>query len=360
MDLVRSITNDCFNSIAQIRRSGSNLVVEPEEVHGKMVQLVRELQEKAKRAGLSQSTAMDMAYAVVAHADETALRRPGPLRDYWTQNMLQLLFFDENVAGVGFFDRLDRLRGEATIRPEAKQALTAYHLCLLLGFQGRYRVAGPGGTSELLKVREALARHLGLSGDEPIELAPKLARPADNVDPQRRRIPSPVLGGALLASALIFHLGLSIVAQRKAGDVVQRIKVQTGLAEERAQELREPSKIEGSSASIDAVRQVAPARPAVMPEPASNVVLTPDFAGEAGGTQNEGEESEAAEPRSSLELVARPEDTVLALGPRVQANPRPSQAPLPNLTRDEVPQFATPVEPISSAPAALPDLVVEP
>ena len=66
------------------------------------------------------------------------MRKPGGIRDVWMSNPLQLHYFNENLAGEGFFYRLERILAD----PRRVEALRVYYLCLLFGFQGKYAVRG--------------------------------------------------------------------------------------------------------------------------------------------------------------------------------------------------------------------------
>ena len=78
-------------------------------------------------------------YAFCAAVDEIMLHSQFGIRDAWEQRPLQMVVFGDQLAGKNFFNRLEslRVRGSAHL-----QALEVFHMCLLLGFQGRYNVDG--------------------------------------------------------------------------------------------------------------------------------------------------------------------------------------------------------------------------
>jgi len=78
-------------------------------------------------------------YAFCAAVDEVILSQPSALRDAWEIHPLQLRLFGEHLAGEHFFDRLEQLRAQGTAR---LPSLEVYHYCLLLGFEGKYRLEG--------------------------------------------------------------------------------------------------------------------------------------------------------------------------------------------------------------------------
>lgn len=79
-------------------------------------------------------------YAFCAAVDEAMLSQPSSLREEWERNPLQLRLFGEHLAGEHFFDRLEELRAQGAPR---LPSLEVYHYCLLLGFEGKYRLEGP-------------------------------------------------------------------------------------------------------------------------------------------------------------------------------------------------------------------------
>lgn len=78
-------------------------------------------------------------YAFCALVDETILTSGLKLREDWERQPLQLQFFGDQLAGENFFIHLERLRQQGAAR---LAALEVFHLCLLLGFQGKYLLEG--------------------------------------------------------------------------------------------------------------------------------------------------------------------------------------------------------------------------
>ena len=103
----------------------------------KMTLFVEDFGRAAKKQHASSDDIDAAKYAFCAAVDETILSSAFPIRSEWERRPLQLIIFDDQLAGVNFFVRLKevRLRGAAHV-----QALEVFHMCLLLGFQGRYRM----------------------------------------------------------------------------------------------------------------------------------------------------------------------------------------------------------------------------
>ena len=99
---------------------------------------VERFQGCAKELELPPSDVENALYAIIALLDEIAVNDEGPIKEYWQPRLLQMRFFNENVAGDGFFDRLATLRGDS----RRKHVLRVYYLCLMFGFRGKYRIRG--------------------------------------------------------------------------------------------------------------------------------------------------------------------------------------------------------------------------
>jgi len=75
----------------------------------------------------------------------------GELRQRFEVHPLQFRYFGVHLAGEGFFDRLEALRADVKANLEV---LEVYHLCLALGFEGKF------GLGQLDRLRY-LANSLG-------------------------------------------------------------------------------------------------------------------------------------------------------------------------------------------------------
>lgn len=74
-------------------------------------------------------------YAYCATLDEFVLASSHALGEAWQRRPLQLVLFGDQLAGEHFFDRLETLRVAGAAR---LPALQVFHMCLLLGFHGKY------------------------------------------------------------------------------------------------------------------------------------------------------------------------------------------------------------------------------
>lgn len=218
MDRINGVTGECFNALAQLRQLDESALPSPEALHRKMRGFVDAMMQRAAQAGFSREDVNDIAYAVVALADEVALSKSETMRQFWDGQQLQLQYFQENVAGEGFFTRLEAIRRD----PRRREVLRVYALALLFGFQGRYRVRG--GELELMNLSDELQRLLAGAREHESETLspqgepPELARAGRGGKEVLLYAAAGVVGGALaLVLILRIWLGSSV------SSVVERI-----------------------------------------------------------------------------------------------------------------------------------------
>jgi type VI secretion system protein ImpK len=203
MDRVNEVTKDSFDALIQIRNLHDEGLLAPEMFHARMIAFIDDLYNRGQRAGMNERDVHDMVYAIVALADEVALRKPGGIREVWMSKPLQLHYFNENLAGEGFFHRLEYVLAD----PRRIDVLRVYYLCLLFGFQGKFAVRG--GELELAAVQRRVKDVLGIAS-RPEPLSKKHLRPRERVNRAQQHYITVWIG--LLA--LLFSLALIIVLRR--------------------------------------------------------------------------------------------------------------------------------------------------
>ncbi len=168
----------------------------------RMIQFLDEFGRNAKKQGASADDIDAAKYAFCAAVDEIILRSSFSIRDSWARKPLQLVLFGEQLAGENFFNRLEqlRLRGSTHL-----QALEVFHMCLLLGFQGRY----------ILEGSEKLNYFTGRLGDEIAHMkgkrggfAPHAERPDRIVNKLRSDVPLWVLATMFTLICALGYIGL--------------------------------------------------------------------------------------------------------------------------------------------------------
>lgn len=225
MDPIDEISRDCFGVIIQLRHLDDNTLGRPEDLHKRLCSFVDAMIQRGRGRGVTQEDLGDAVFAIVALADEVVLAMPGAVQQFWMYNTLQLRYFNENVAGETFFQRLDVLRTQQ----HRGAVLRVYYLCLLFGFQGRYRVRG--GDAELATITDGvhhdLLRYRVITEEV---LAPHAGRPAEGLRGATRRLPVAWLSLAVLGMAILANVVLQLALQNGVDDVVDRISTLTGRA----------------------------------------------------------------------------------------------------------------------------------
>ena len=111
-----------------------------EELTTKIQKFLREFERGAQKLEVSTQDVFHAKYAFCAAVDEIILTSQFRIKDEWERKPLQLTLFGEQLAGENFFVRLEELRNGSG---KHLQALEIFHMCLLLGFQGKYILEGP-------------------------------------------------------------------------------------------------------------------------------------------------------------------------------------------------------------------------
>ena len=203
MDRVNEATKDCLDAAIQLRRSDAAAVPPPEKLHFQLRGIVDELLRRSAVLGFSHQDAQDMAYALVALLDEVVLGKPEPYRQFWMSHLLQLHYFNENVAGDGFFSRLHTVRKD----PHRADVLRVYYLCMLFGFQGRYRIRG--GELELMTLIDTVQKDLQRARPFDFDvLSPHGERPTEALFSARRKASIVSIAAGALVAALLLYGGL--------------------------------------------------------------------------------------------------------------------------------------------------------
>ena len=101
----------------------------------KVKNYLAEFEKNAKNFDIPAQDIHAAKYAFCAAVDEIILQSNFSIKEEWFLQPLQLTLFGDQLAGNNFFDKLEELRLEGIPRI---QSLEVFHMCLLLGFQGKY------------------------------------------------------------------------------------------------------------------------------------------------------------------------------------------------------------------------------
>lgn len=189
----------------------------PEVLRQRIASLFETMRQRAAQVGIAVQDVDEAIYALAAFMDEQILRSPWPGRTQWMAQPLQLVYFQENTAGEGFFVRMQALQRD----PRRAHVLEIYFLCLALGFQGRYALATP---AELNSVEESVGTDVarGLPPSDPISPAGYPQRGMRGL--VQRRLPVVAASIGLLAFAIVTFIILKIVVSSSASSAADEMR----------------------------------------------------------------------------------------------------------------------------------------
>ncbi len=190
----------------------------PDHLRTRLHHLFRVAEELGKSVGIHSDAYAQARYAVTAYIDEMIISSRWANRDQWSARPLQYDFFGEYVAGEGFFQHLDTIRRS---HPLNADLLEVYGLCLILGFEGQYRIHEREKLRGLIEdvTREVQAKR----GDVPA-LSPNGKRPEELIELVKRELPVWVVLATSAGIVLLFYLALLFLIRQDAGHVVDQLR----------------------------------------------------------------------------------------------------------------------------------------
>jgi type VI secretion system protein ImpK len=198
---------------------GGNDPGHPEDLRKSIALLLQNIDREAKRYGHSEEDIKATRYALCALIDETILNSRWSFKDQWAERPLQLEYFGEHMAGERFFDLLDRVRQKGRRKAEL---LEVFCMCLILGFQGKYKLRGRDEVVKLTQtlVDEANGYRGGLSG-----LSPHWKVPEEVVERTASTIPkwALVTGFVSIALVLLLFVVFKLWLDSAAAEAVRRM-----------------------------------------------------------------------------------------------------------------------------------------
>ncbi|WP_295003834.1 type IVB secretion system protein IcmH/DotU [uncultured Dechloromonas sp.] len=191
---------------------------DPDEFSGNIQKFLEQFERAARKNNFSATDIFDAKYAFCAAIDEAVLSSQMNIRDTWERRPLQLLLFGDQLAGEHFFDKLEAARNEGAGRINA---LEVFHMCLLIGFKGRYLLEGP---EKLKYLTQQLGEQIAhIKGKAPA-FSPHWAAPDSIANAIRRDIPIWVIVSVLALFGLIAYVGLDWHAGRTVQQTLSPFK----------------------------------------------------------------------------------------------------------------------------------------
>ncbi|MEO7143082.1 MAG: type IVB secretion system protein IcmH/DotU [Bryobacteraceae bacterium] len=130
-------------TVGERLRSNRQPVSDARSFRAQIWEAVRQATEEGRRRGYSNEDVELASFAVIAFLDESILNLRSAIFADWPRQPLQEERYGHHIAGEIFFQNLQKLLARADSQDLA-DLLEIYHLCLLLGFAGRYSMGGRG------------------------------------------------------------------------------------------------------------------------------------------------------------------------------------------------------------------------
>ncbi|MES2048572.1 MAG: type IVB secretion system protein IcmH/DotU [Pseudomonadota bacterium] len=150
---------------------------------GNITRFLEDFDRNAKKMNASAEDINAAKYAYCAAVDEIILRSQFDIRAAWERRPLQLAIFGDQLAGEAFFDKIEELRAKGSAHI---QALEVFHMCLLLGFEGKYMIEG---SEKLNYLTARLGDEIAHIKGKTAGFAPHWARPDQIINKLRNDVP---------------------------------------------------------------------------------------------------------------------------------------------------------------------------
>nr|WP_208442849.1 DotU family type VI secretion system protein [Pantoea agglomerans] len=159
--------NPLINAIPQIRHSVSH--EDPAQLRQQLIDQIRRFELSCQQSGLGYEVIIGARYCLCTALDEAAALTPWGSCGVWTSNGLLVTFHNETWGGEKFFQLLAKL----SQNPRRHiLMLELIYFCLLLGFEGRYRVLD-NGRSQLETIKQRLLQMIkSVRGNYAVALSP--------------------------------------------------------------------------------------------------------------------------------------------------------------------------------------------
>jgi type VI secretion system protein ImpK len=180
-----------------------------ESFRGRLRDFLLSVERGSRRLEISAEDLYEAKYAFCALVDERVMMSQGALRAAWERKPLQLELFGEQLAGEHFFDKLEQLRQQGASR---LPVLEVFHMCLLMGFQGKYLI---DGAEKLGYLTARLGEEIAQLKGRRAAFAPHWQAPDSITHKLRAEVPLWVVGALFALAGLLAFLGLRWALDRQ-------------------------------------------------------------------------------------------------------------------------------------------------
>lgn len=207
-----------FISMALIVRRGRQ-VTSVQAFEGSVERFFANLERDARAANYSVEQVKDTQYALCAFLDESVLRSDdNALRRHFELQPLQFRYFGVHLAGEGFFEKVDALRADVK---QSIDVLEVYHLCLALGFEGKFSL---GQKDQLRYLANTLGQDIARYRKAPKALSPDWALPDQVSQMLRHEVPLWVYLALIALVCVAVYLTLDWLLDKDVAALSEQIR----------------------------------------------------------------------------------------------------------------------------------------
>lgn len=176
-------------TVGERLRSNRQQVTDAGQFRAQLWAGVKQADEESRRRGYHADDIELATFAVVAFLDESILNLRSPIFADWPRQPLQEERYGHHIAGEIFFQNLQKLLGR-TDSHDLADILEVYHLCMLLGFAGRYSLGGRGDLRAIIMQTAEKIQRIRQTGPElaPFWRFPQEPMPKAGIDPWVMRL----------------------------------------------------------------------------------------------------------------------------------------------------------------------------
>lgn len=204
------IFQESLTAIERLRAS-SQSVSDSEAFRHHMREALKNAANGGLAAGYNSDDVRLATFSVVAFLDESVLNSRNPIFADWLRKPLQEELFNVHIAGETFFQHLQQLLGRQD-SADLADVLEVHHLCMLLGFCGRYSAGNRGELAQVINMTgDKIRRIRGQFGPLSPNWAPPPEKARTAADPWVRKLAIAAIscGGLLLLLFIIYKIVLS-------------------------------------------------------------------------------------------------------------------------------------------------------
>lgn len=207
-----------FSLVGQLRGTTSHPDVDT--LRTQVEQEVKAFELAARAGGADIEEVSTARYLLCTLIDETVLGTPWGNESMWNEQTLLAKYYREAWGGEKFFDILNHLQQEPARNIDLLELI---YICLLMGFEGKYRVQDQG-SSKSQSIQEDLFYSIrDKRGEIERELSPHWRGVEDRRNPLVRYVPLWVLGAVLGLLLVAIFIGFRLSLNSAAEPVFQQL-----------------------------------------------------------------------------------------------------------------------------------------